>query len=346
MKKEIFFSAAVLSASLFIASCGNDDDEAQPTEDSTTINLVSEAQYTFGDTIKLAYTAASDNTFSTTALTITEDQIKKGLGVSSIPSDLEFYAVAPNRFHMTGSAYYTSTTGFYFNNKGYGCSSSDEDVKIFIDFNGYTLNIGQKPDACAAGLETTLDLGICSGNICCPIAVKVSIPATVDPSDVDIDMTKNPADITLVYEETCNASSTDYSLGTINLLTDGNFAKLAQAFVMKSEDLTAATLAIANGSTVTPAEGKIALGLLQSDRTISYTYTANSGFYITAEGMSGSWSNNDPLWFEYDTEKFVITYGHKPGYSTTGTSYTIKPILVYTKNGTQYKATFEITMKF
>ena len=79
---------------------------------------------------------------------------------------------------------------------------------------------------------------------------------------------------------------------------------------------------------------------------INYSYTANAGFYVKADGSQGSWGDKDPLWFEYGKDEFIITYGHYPGQSEAGKSYTIKPVLVYTKNGQQYKATFNLNMQF
>ena len=115
---------------------------------------------------------------------------------------------------------------------------------------------------------------------------------------------------------------------------------------MQPSVLSGAILPIAANTTVEPAEGKIALGLLQPGGSINYTYTANAGFYCKADGSQGSWGDNDPLWFEYDRDSFVLTYGHKPGCSVAGTKYTIKPVLVYTKGGKQYKATFTLNMQF
>ncbi|MDH6342839.1 hypothetical protein M2480_001506 [Parabacteroides sp. PFB2-12] len=175
---------------------------------------------------------------------------------------------------------------------------------------------------------------------------KVKFEGTDLLGNFTIDPNADVKDITFTYNLTCDASKGDYILGTIDLQGNGDIQKLAQAFVMQSAILSANTLPIVNGNTAVPEEGKIALGLLQSDGSYSYSYTANVGFYCTAEGNQGSWGNNDPLWFEYDKDAFVITYGHKPGSSVAGKKYTIKPTLVYTKDGKQYKATFVLNMQF
>ena len=160
-----------------------------------------------------------------------------------------------------------------------------------------------------------------------------------------IDETKDPTDVEFTFDVKCDASLGDYVQGTIQL-QGADLKKLAQAFVMQPAVLGGNTIAIANGTTAEPAEGKIALGLIQADGSISYTYTANVGFYCKADGSQGSWGDNDPLWFEYDKDQFIITYGHKPGCSEAGKKYVLKPVLVYTKGGKQYKATFTLNMQF
>lgn len=162
----------------------------------------------------------------------------------------------------------------------------------------------------------------------------------------NIDESADPKDIEFTYDVSCDATKGDYELGSVDLQANGDVRKLAQAFVLQPSVISGNTLSIASGQTSNPAEGKIALGLLQPDNTYSYTYTANSGFYCTAEGKQGSWGDNDPIYIEYDKDAFVFRYGHKPGYSVAGKKYTIKPTLVYTKNGKQYKATFVFNLQF
>ena len=84
----------------------------------------------------------------------------------------------------------------------------------------------------------------------------------------------------------------------------------------------------------------------RNQATISYSYTANAGFYCTADGRQGSWNNGDPIWMEYDKDNFVLTYGHYPGKTTAGTKYVVKPVLVYTKGGKEYKAVITLNMQF
>lgn len=175
---------------------------------------------------------------------------------------------------------------------------------------------------------------------------KVKFNGTDLLGSFDIDTNADPKNIEFIYNFNCSAATEGYDLGSIDLQANGDIQKLAQAFVMQPSVLSGNMLTIANEQTSNPAEGKIALGLLQVDGTYSYTYTANGGFYCTAEGNQGSWANNAPIWVEYDKDAFVFKYGHKPGSSVAGKKYTIKPTLVYTKNGKEYRATFVLNMQF
>jgi len=49
---------------------------------------------------------------------------------------------------------------------------------------------------------------------------------------------------------------------------------------------------------------------------------------------------------EYDKDSFTLTYGHRFGVSKAGTKYVVKPVLVYTKGGKQYKAVITLNMQF
>ena len=136
----------------------------------------------------------------------------------------------------------------------------------------------------------------------------------------------------------CNAASEDYIQGSIQL-QGSDLKKMAQAFVMQPSVLSGATLPIAAGQTAEPAEGKVALGLIQSDGKITYQYTANVGFWCNAKGDLDNWGDTAPVYVEYDKDSFTLTYGHRFGVSKAGTKYVVKPVLVYTKGGKQYKAT-------
>lgn len=162
---------------------------------------------------------------------------------------------------------------------------------------------------------------------------------------IDIDPDAKPSDVTITHTLNCGKSE-DWALGSVNFADNGDLAKIAKAFVMESSELSGNTLAIASGTTATPAEGKVAFGLLQPDGTITYTYTANGGFFCKADGSVGSYGDGDPIFVEYDKAKFSLSYGQYPGKPEVGKKYTVKPVLVYTKDGKQYKAVIELVLQF
>lgn len=96
-----------------------------------------------------------------------------------------------------------------------------------------------------------------------------------------------------------------------------------------------------------PADGKVAVGLTNPDGSVSYAYSANGiGFWIAEDGSAGVWGDGTKIYFEYDAGGYALTVGHKPGASEKGKTYTIKPTMVYNKNGKLHKAVITIKMKF
>lgn len=163
---------------------------------------------------------------------------------------------------------------------------------------------------------------------------------------VYIDPATEPKDIDLSYNVSCKSSLTSYEQGSIDLSANGAMAKIAEAFVMQPAMISTVTSTIGSNILGSPSEGHVVLGLEDADGNISYRYSANSGFYCNADGSAGSWNAHSPVYFEYNKDTFVLTYGHYPGYSKAGTLYTVRPVLVYTKGGVQYKARITLNMYY
>jgi hypothetical protein len=178
----------------------------------------------------------------------------------------------------------------------------------------------------------------------CPYRLKVS--GTALKGYFSVDTHAEPQDLDLVYNLSCNARSTEYQQGTINLMDNGDIRKVCRALAMEPSTLSGKTAGIANGETGTPEEGKVVLGLENADGEVAYHYTSNTGFYVASDGSVGSWADNAPVWMEYDRNNFVITFGHKPGASVEGRKYTMRPVLVYMKNGKLYKVKFTLNLQF
>lgn len=175
---------------------------------------------------------------------------------------------------------------------------------------------------------------------------RVKVDGTNLKDYIYIDPDTEVKNIDLTYNLTCSSTLSSYNQGTIDLSDDGSIAKIAEAFALQPSSIASMTAAIANGSTGVPAEGNIVLGLEDAAGNVSYAYTANAGFYCLANGSRGTWAAHAPLWFEYNKDNFVITYGHYPGYTTSKKRYTVRPVLVYTKDGVQYKARLTLNMYY
>ena len=155
--------------------------------------------------------------------------------------------------------------------------------------------------------------------------------------NIAIDETADPKDIEFSFDVNCEATNASYPLGTIDLSSNKD---LAQAFVMSPSVLASKIQSVG----AEPAEGKVVWAAEQADGSYSYKSTANNGFWCDAEGNNIGWGANAYAYVEFSG--LAITYGHYPGHSVDGATYTVKPTLIYTKGGKQYKAKVVINLKF
>lgn len=166
---------------------------------------------------------------------------------------------------------------------------------------------------------------------------KVKFDNTDLLGNFEIDETADPKDVTITFDVKCDASNKGYPLGTIDLSSS---KKLAQAFVLNPSAISA----LVQGVNAKPSEGMVVWGLEQTDGSYAYNSTANNGFWCTAGGDLTNWGADAFTYVEFDG--LTITYGHYPGHSVAGETYTLKPTLIYTKDGKEYKATIQINMAF
>ncbi len=156
----------------------------------------------------------------------------------------------------------------------------------------------------------------------------------------------NPTSTSIDLEVACDASANVYELGSVNLLKNGVMAKMANAFKLQPAEIAAACNAPAAGTTAAPSEGKIVIGMSSTTGNVSYGYTANLGFWCDGSGNVVSWGNGQTVFVEFNPSSYLISYGHMHGVTKAGTTYTLRPTYVYTKNGVQYKAIINLKLKF
>ena len=156
----------------------------------------------------------------------------------------------------------------------------------------------------------------------------------------------SPTNVSIDVEVSCDASTNAYELGSINLLKNGVMAQMANAFKLQPAEIAAACNNPAAGSTGTPSEGKIVIGMSSSTGSVAYNYTANTGFWCDANGNVVNWGNGQAVYVEFNPSSYLINYGHMYGVTKAGTTYTLRPTYVYTHNGVQYKAVINLKMKY
>ena len=166
---------------------------------------------------------------------------------------------------------------------------------------------------------------------------KVKFSETDLLGNFEIDENADPKSVSLTFELSCDASNGNYPLGTVDLSANKD---VAQAFVLNPSAIKGLLQSVGSE----PSEGKIVWGLEQTDGTYAYSSTANNGFWCDADGNLTSWGASASVYVEFSD--LTVTYGHYPGQSQAGKTYTVKPTLIYTKNGHQYFATIEINMAF
>ena len=165
---------------------------------------------------------------------------------------------------------------------------------------------------------------------------KVKFSETDLLGNFEIDETADPKDVTVTFNVEAEASNSGYPLGTVDLSASKD---LAQAFVKNPSAIEA----LIQGVGSKPSEGKIVWGLEQTDGSYKYDSTANNGFWCDADGNLTNWGATAAVYVEFSD--LTVTYGHYPGQSVAGETYTVKPTLIYTVDGKEYKATIEINIK-
>lgn len=153
--------------------------------------------------------------------------------------------------------------------------------------------------------------------------------------NVVIDPDASPQDIMLSYDLTFPADDLSYSGVKVNLTENRDISKIAQAFTMQPSVISEILLEAKQ----TPQEGKIAFAAMEPGDIINYNTTANGhGFWFDGRGGVVGWGDDSILFAEFSPSGFVFSIGQFPGKCKAGDKFTVKEMLIYTKEGKQYKA--------
>ncbi len=157
--------------------------------------------------------------------------------------------------------------------------------------------------------------------------------------NIPIDPDAMPEEITLDYALSFPADAAAYKGTTVDLVSNNDLIKVAQAFKMQGSAIGASML-----EPKEPAqEGRIAFAAVEPGGDLNYNTTANGyGFWYDSQGRVTGWGsgNDSKLFAEFAANGFVFTIGQFPGKCKPGDTFTIREALIYTKAGKQYRATF------
>ena len=167
-----------------------------------------------------------------------------------------------------------------------------------------------------------------------PYAVKFN--GTNVAGIVDIDYDADPTDVEVEYTINCDASYSEYVLGSIDL---GASPEICQAFVMTGDVMAGKMQNVGRK----PAEGKVTIMNKETSGTLVSTNSANNGFWLDADGNNSKWANG---YIYYEVDGTTLIYGHYPGRCEAGKTYEMRPTLVYVLNGVTYTASIKIILKF
>lgn len=167
-----------------------------------------------------------------------------------------------------------------------------------------------------------------------PYAVKFN--GTNVAGIVDIDYDADPTDVDVEYTINCDASYSEYVLGSIDL---GANPEICQAFVMTGDVMAGKMQNVGRK----PAEGKVTIMNKETTGTLVSTNSANNGFWLDADGNNSKWENG---YIYYEVDGTTLIYGHYPGRCEAGKTYEMRPTLVYVLNGVTYTASIKIILKF
>ena len=168
---------------------------------------------------------------------------------------------------------------------------------------------------------------------------RLQFTATDLLGNIAIEPDAEAEDITLTYSLTFPADGVAYSGATVDMISNNDLIKVAEAFKLQGSAIGGMMLE----AKATAREGKIAFAAVEPGGVLNYNTTANGyGFWFDSQGGVIGWGkdNDSKLFAEFTSPAFKFSIGQYPGKCKAGDNFTIREALVYMKEGKQYRATF------
>lgn len=113
---------------------------------------------------------------------------------------------------------------------------------------------------------------------------------------------------------------------------------LVQVFVMKFVVLESKLVSVG----IEFVEDKVVIVFGQIDGIFVYIFIVNNGFWCEVNGNVGNWGDMVLVYVEFSG--LIMIYGYWKGVSVVGQKYMLKFILIYIRNGVQYKVIIVLNM--
>lgn len=143
--------------------------------------------------------------------------------------------------------------------------------------------------------------------------------------------------LNVTYDLSVDPADTDWVAGGLNLISDN----LTSFFGMDIATLQSIVETPTVGNAVNKTDGKIVVLNRNADGTVSNMPTANTGYWVTADGTAADYGQAS---IYYEVSGINLTLGKKGQIGTSGQTMVMHPMYVYTSGTTE--KTVNITVNY
>ena len=143
------------------------------------------------------------------------------------------------------------------------------------------------------------------------------------------------------YIATVSATNEEWVFEQVDLATE----QACAFFGLTAEEFGAKLVQPINGEGVVEQDGMIVVFNEESDGSLSNIPTANTGYWVDAQGNAVSWGNGQEVYYEFNSGA-IIDLGKLGTICEAGEERIIRPVLVYNNGGQRKVLSLTITYKF